>query len=126
MMNANTFIAEQTLFFNVYQQLNKLALENSIVQELFDDLIKKSVEYAQFRLSWSLATTNDKLSMDARRTEKHNQVLISIDVLERFLNHEKLDVSWRKNIGYKHTGEERKCQGDFACYLGYIETFKAR
>ena len=60
------------------------------------------------------------------RTGQHNSVIITLNLLERAIALEGGDNEWRDMIGRSTDGEERKQQGDFACYIAYNQAISYR
>lgn len=75
------------------------------------ELFRKAVAYAHLRANWMLATREERLDMDQRRTLAHNAFIDACNILSRAMAADE-DNSWRAVLG-----DDRKTIGDFACYL---------
>lgn len=95
-------------------------------QELLDDLVAASIKYADIRARWYFIALPRPETEDKRRTRAHNDVLLSLNILERYMISQNWDVSWRDEVGRKETGNERKKQGDYACYIAYLYAINER
>lgn len=94
--------------------------------ELFNDVLNACHEYAYIRSRWETFTIEQKIYNDDTRTNKHNMVIMSLDILVRYMKTRDYDTSWRALIGEDHIGKPRKDQGDFACYIAYHNGIKNR
>lgn len=95
-------------------------------KELYNDFINACISYANIRAIWSTSSSKIRRDMDEKRTLKHDMVLSSLDILDKYLAKQNLATNWRDIIGKQHSGQERKRQGDFACYISYIHGLSAR
>ncbi|WP_125587921.1 hypothetical protein [Companilactobacillus jidongensis] len=95
-------------------------------RELYNDLVNACISYANIRAVWSISTNKVRNDTDLKRTRKHDAVINNVDILERYLKQRNMDTGWRKIIGKERFGQERKRQGDFACYVAYICGLTAR
>ena len=108
---------------DIYEKLMaELDFHDIDIKELWDELIENSLEYATIRSKWlTLPTSEERFEKDQARTMKHNLVIISFNVLSRYLEKIGKDTSWRSQLG-----EDRKRIGDFVCYIAYILGLNAR
>jgi hypothetical protein len=79
---------------------------------LRNDLFRKGIEYARIRTQWHIATREQRLEMDQRRTLAHNAFIDSCNILSRNMAKADEDNSWRAELG-----DDRKVIGDFACFI---------
>lgn len=93
-------------------------------EEIFQNLIKASVKYANVRAGWDLLSNEEKMDTDANRTACHNLVIMNLNMTARILELHSKDVSWRDELGDET--ESRKRIGDFACYVACIRGLLAR
>ncbi|WP_334329119.1 hypothetical protein [Companilactobacillus sp. HBUAS59699] len=103
-----------------------LIVADDNAKELYSDFVDACVSYANIRAIWATSSSKVRYEIDEKRTANHNLVLSSLDALDRYLTKRNIDTNWRSIIGKQHSGQERKRQGDFACYIAYIQGLAAR
>ncbi|MFZ4591610.1 MAG: hypothetical protein ACOYN6_11465 [Ignavibacteria bacterium] len=86
-----------------------------------NDLIVYAVRYAQIRVEWMLSDTKRRIEVDLIRTKSHDAFIDSCNILSRQMGKLSEDNSWRQSLG-----NDRKTIGDFACYIHYAISIKAR
>lgn len=96
-------------------------LQKSKEQELVMDLISYAVRYAQKRVEWELSDLKSRVELDNSRTISHDAFIDSCNILARQMEKQSEDISWRKSLG-----NDRKTIGDFACYIHYALSIRAR
>lgn len=106
--------------------LSTIDVAGKDANDLYSDLVDACISYANIRAIWSTSTNKVRSDIDLKRTGKHNAVISSLNALERYLNQKNIDTSWRKIVGTGTVGQERKRQGDFACYIAYVCGLAAR
>ena len=95
--------------------------------ELYDELIRVAVRYADFRSNWCLWSREEKMEKDDSRTSCHNSVIIKCNQLARFLKTQGKSANWRDVLGDEEENPScRKRIGDFACYLVFVNALLAR
>jgi len=104
------------LFGKIFAELQK-----SKEQELVNDLIVYAIRYAQIRVDWIISDKNKRIEMDNIRTQSHNAFIDTCNILSRQMEKLSEDNSWRQLLG-----NDRKTIGDFACYIHYALSIKAR
>ena len=110
-----------------YRAISELPLINDTnLNESFNDFLDSCVSYSEMRSRWLLLSREEQRRVDAVRTSKHNAVLLSLTILERLCIKKGLPITWRNLIGRSEFGEERKRQGDFACYIAFVLSINAR
>ncbi len=90
-------------------------------KELLDDFARSAVDYAAIRAEWLLLSPERKAETDPQRTRRHDAVIVSVNVLARYLSSVGRDASWREELG-----DNRKRIGDFACYAAALLGLGAR
>lgn len=95
-------------------------------QELLTEFVTDCVKYANVRGNWNLLTQEEKRATDNRRTQLHNLVVSGLNILERYLKSQGKDTSFREIVGRSAEGQERKRQGDFACFVAYVSGISGR
>lgn len=95
--------------------------------ELYDELVKKSIEYASIRASWTLMSHDEKMSADEGRTMKHDSLIIKFNQLAKYLQLKGQPAMWRDLLGYEKDDKmNRKKIGDMGCYLAFVHALNAR
>ena len=85
------------------------------------DFVKNAIEYTQIRSKWYLISREERQATDGSRTNKHNQVIMALKLVVRYLASEGVDSSWFDEIE-----SDRKKIGDFANYITYIYAVNGR
>ena len=121
----------KTLSFDKMQEIHQLILNDlendQLAHELYNDLVKHSIKYAEIRSQWLTLTREQKIDMDSLRTSCHNVVIIQFNILSRYLKKQGKICEWRDMLGYEEDDKyNRKTIGDFACYLSFIYAINAR
>ena len=104
------------LFEKIFTQLQK-----SKEKDLVNELILYAIRYAQIRVEWLLSDKNKRIEIDNSRTQSHNVFIDSCNILSRQMEKLSEDNSWRQLLG-----NDRKTIGDFACYIHFELSIKAR
>lgn len=106
----------------IYNEMKEsIDLNDEDMVELLDELLEKCFNYAMMRMNWSLYTREEKMDKDSLRTSRHDTVITSFNMLSRYLEMNGKKAGWREKLG-----ENRKCIGDFACYLAFIQAINNR
>lgn len=136
----NYLIKKDTLTFEEMENLHVSILEsaNSIDEEfleIWQDLIEYAIDYTKIRAEWNFYSKDKKMEVDSMRTNKHDNVIITFLMLERFMIQKKWSIEWTKqlflqdiisNRTKKDVVESRKRIGDFANYLAFIYALNGR
>ncbi|MCD5189590.1 hypothetical protein IV460_00775 [Enterococcus casseliflavus] len=136
----NYLIKKDTLTFEEMENLHVSILEsaNSIDEEfleIWQDLIESAIDYTKIRAEWNFYSKDKKMEVDSMRTNKHDNVIITFLMLERFMIQKKWSIEWTKqlflqdiisNRTKKDVVESRKRIGDFANYLAFIYALNGR
>lgn len=101
---------------HIYHHIKLSSLEN-----LRDSLFRSAIEYAKIRVCYRLATIEECLELDQRRTLAHNALISSCNILSRNMAQRGENIEWRALLG-----DDRKEIGDFACYLHCIFGIEVR
>lgn len=95
--------------------------------DLYKDLLAAAVKYAESRARWPLWDREKRMEEDPVRTSRHNQVVLALDMLARYLQMQGKPALWRDTLGEEAQNPYcRKRLGDFACYLAFAESLNAR
>lgn len=95
--------------------------------DLYKDLLAAAVKYAGSRARWPLWDREKKMEEDPVRTSRHNQVILALDMLARYLRMQGKPALWRDTLGEEAQNPYcRKRLGDFACYLAFAESLNTR
>lgn len=101
--------------------------KDSHALELYDNIIRASVEYIGIRTQWALLDKESRKAINDQRTEKHNAVIDSFDQLASYLKSKGKSCTWRDLIGYEKDGKYfRKRIGDMGCYLAFLTSLSTR
>ena len=97
-------------------------------EELYDDLIVSAIDYAGMRALWTIKDNDWKASHDDKRTSYHDGLIISVNVLARYLQKAGKAAAWRDTLGYETDkgGLDRKRIGDFGCFLAFVHGINGR
>lgn len=101
------------------------------LDELYRDFLSACVTYANMRAQWPLMTKEQKMSDDPYRTSLHNNVLMALKVLIRYMERIQLPVDWFELLIPDRDADimqqpYRKLVGDFACHVADIMGVEAR
>lgn len=95
--------------------------------DLYDELLEAAVKYAKIRADWVMMSREEKMEKDPLRTALHNNVILQVNVLARYLRQVGKPALWREELGDEETDPTcRKVLGDFACYLAFVSGLCAR
>ena len=95
--------------------------------ELYDELIKRSIEYSNIRSKWTLMSFEEKAEKDAGRTMCHDVLIGKFNQLARYLEKQGRSCKWRDMLGYENEDRiNRKRIGDMGCYLAFVHGLNAR
>ena len=102
----------------LFEEISQKAIGNpdELFQDLYRDLLKCAVDYAQNRAAWSFMKWNERLGDSGSRTAKHNAFMAMLDAVCRNLGIEGIDEIM----------PERKTKGDFACYIALFLALEQR
>ena len=126
-INADTLTLEQM------QEIHKklcaglfILKDNEICEELFQDVLVSAKSYmAEYRAPWwSEWDKENRRNRDMSRTEAHDHLIRSFNILARYMENQKISIEWRNMLGDEE--EHRKRIGDFGCYLVFINCLNAR
>ena len=95
--------------------------------DLYGELIAAAIKYAAVRAKWAAMSREEKMEKDPMRTALHNNVILQVNVLARYLRQAGKHALWREELGDEETDPTcRKTIGDFACYLAFVSGLCAR
>lgn len=120
-----------TLTFDEMQQIHAELLEeirnDGDAVELYDDVVDAATRYAAIRAEWLRISVNKKAEIDSRRTSFHNNVIIRLNILARYLRMQGKKAAWRDRLGNEEENKYfRKTIGDFGCYIVFVNSLMAR
>ena len=94
---------------------------------LYEELVAAAIKYSAIRAEWALMSREEKMEKDPYRTSLHNDVILQINILARYLRKAEKPASWRDLLGDETANPMcRKVIGDFACYLVFVNGLCAR
>ena len=105
----------------LYYQIQAETVGQPELEELVEQLITASIQYARIRTDWALYDTPTRQANDARRTAAHNAVIEACNLLSHTMRQHGKDTTWRAELG-----DDRKIIGDFACYIHCLLGLSAR
>lgn len=106
---------------SVHRQLVKEAESDPDAIDLYSDLVNSAVKYAAIRAELGAMHRERKLEKDSHRTSLHNDVILQINILARYLRKAGKPALWRNELGNEEEDwSSRKRIGDFACYLAFV------
>ena len=118
-----TFEQMREIHRDMYQEIKN----DSLGQELYEELIGEATTYAEIRAKWQSLDREQKMEQDSFRTACHNSVIVSFNMLARYLKTQGKLAKWRDVLGYEEDDKYfRKTIGDFACYLVFVDSLCAR
>jgi hypothetical protein len=88
---------------------------------LREQMAHAAVAYARIRTDWQLASREERLEMDPRRTSAHNAFIDACNILSRAMVQAGESPDWRKRLG-----DDRATIGDFACWIHCLLGIAAR
>lgn len=101
--------------------IRNIDIRDEIAMELWEEQLAKCFRYQEMRMNWALYSREEKMEKDSLRTSIHDSVIIGFNMLSRYMEQNGLPTEWRCRLG-----ENRKCIGDFACYISYIYSINNR
>lgn len=112
---------------NIHQKMIEEIGEDEKALELYEAVKKAGVEYIEIRTKWAILPKGERKAINDLRTEKHNAVIDSLDVLCEYLRSVGHNAVWRDEIGYEKDGKYfRKRIGDFGCYIAFLLSLSTR
>ena len=106
---------------NYYNEIVDTCNKNDEVFEMWQEMLKKAIEYTSIRAKWSLMSTEEKVENDAYRTACHDSFINSLKMYVRYLKQIGIELSLNKLIE-----QDRKTIGDFANYIVFREASENR
>ncbi len=101
--------------------------EDEDALELYGDLGNAIFPYAEIRAKWHTLSREEKLDKDAFRTSCHDNVILHLNMLARYLKMQGKTAQWREALGDEKVDKSvRKGIGDFCCYIIFINSICAR
>ena len=101
--------------------------EDEDALELYGDLCKAIFPYAEIRAKWQTLSREEKLDKDAFRISCHDNVILHLNMLARYLKMQGKTAQWREVLGDEKVDKSvRKGIGDFCCYIIFINSICAR
>ena len=101
--------------------------EDEDALELYGDLCNAIFPYAEIRAKWHTLSREEKLDKDAFRTSSHDNVILHLNMLARYLKMQGKTAQWREALGDEKVDKSvRKGIGDFCCYIIFINSICAR
>lgn len=97
--------------------------EDEDALELYGDLCNAIFPYAEIRAKWHTLSREEKLDKDAFRTSCHDNVILHLNMLARYLKMQGKTAQWREILGDEKVDKSvRKGIGDFCCYIIFVNS----
>lgn len=109
------------IFKKYYNEIVDNCNKNDEVFEMWQDLLKKAIEYTSIRAKWSLMSREEKIDNDTHRTACHDSFINSLKIYVRYLKQLGIDFLVNELIE-----QDRKTIGDFANYIVFREAINNR
>lgn len=109
------------LFEKYYTEILDCCHKNDEAFDLWQNLLKKAIEYTSIRAKCSLMSTTEKNENDAHRTACHDSFINSLKIYVRYLKQLGFNLLVNELIE-----QDRKTIGDFANYIVFREAIKNR
>lgn len=82
----------------IYMELiGNINVNDEVFFELWNNVLEKCFKYMEIRMNWSLYSREKKIDIDSRRTAIHDTLIISFDMLSRYMEKNGKSTEWRKN-----------------------------
>ncbi len=91
---------------------------------LYTELLLASVRYIDIRANWPLWSKEERHEKGDLRTSCHDAVISRLNALAGWMEQNGKNTAWREELGDEV--ENRKCFGDFGCYLAFVNSVNAR
>lgn len=104
----------------IYETINEhLDRTDTDIVELYQDMIARAIRYAHIRAGWSALSREQKQDQDAGRTSAHDAFIASLNIIAR--TEGEVGAAWKERLA-----DDRKRNGDFACYIALFEGIGSR
>ncbi len=115
-------------FMLLKRTVNPKLSSDEDLRDLYMDFLKACIEYAKMRAEWAIMDQEHRNDADSLRTGMHNRVIMSINILKRYMTAQGLSTEWIFFPDEVDIMEQpyRKIAGDFACYVSQILGIGAR
>ena len=101
--------------------------EDEDALELYGDLCNAIFPYAEIRAKWHTLSREEKMDKDSFRTSCHDNVILHLNMLARYLKMQGKSAQLREALGDEKADKSvRKGIGDFCCYIIFINSICAR
>lgn len=112
---------------SIHEEMNEEIGNDTDAIELYEELLRKAIEYSLVRAKWTTMSTEEKADADQGRTFKHNSLIVKFNQLAKYLKMQGKAALWRDKLGYEEDDKlNRKRIGDMGCYLVFIHAINAR
>ena len=79
--------------------LDNANTEDEDFADLWADLMRAAVRYANIRANWRLISRQERMDTDDDRTFCHDSVIIRLNAVTRCMKMNGWDISWRDELG---------------------------
>ncbi|MFT8322389.1 MAG: hypothetical protein ABF649_15965 [Bacillus sp. (in: firmicutes)] len=119
--NCLPFEESSTIYNQIIESAN---LNDQEFKEFWEEMMNNAIIYANTRAKWSIQNFTERREVDERRTRQHNDFMFSLKLIASYMKEQNWNADWFNQLGTIEN--DRKCFGDFACYLVYINSLNAR
>jgi hypothetical protein len=105
----------------IFTEIESRTGDRGPLEQARHELIYLAVKYAQERVAWHLASTEDRRAREQVRVAAHNSLVDACNVLSRQMGAAGMGNEWRARLG-----DDRRVIGDFACFLHCLLGIRAR
>ena len=112
---------------SIHQEMYSEIGNDKDALELYEELLRKAIEYSAIRSKWTVMSSEEKMDADPGRTMKHDSLIVKFNQLAKFLKMQGKPAIWRDRLGYEEDDKiNRKKIGDMGCYIAFIHAINAR
>lgn len=112
---------------SIHQEMYSEIGNDQDALELYEELLRKAIEYSAIRSKWTVMSSEEKMDADPGRTMKHDSLIVKFNQLAKFLKMQGKPAIWRDRLGYEEDDKiNRKKIGDMGCYIAFIHAINAR
>lgn len=112
---------------SIHQEMYSEMGNDQDALELYEELLRKAIEYSAIRSKWTIMSPEEKMDADPGRTMKHDSLIVKFNQLAKFLKMQGKPAIWRDRLGYEEDDKiNRKKIGDMGCYIAFIHAINAR
>ena len=116
MENVLSYAEAKEIYGTINAHLNRTDAD---MVGLYQDMVARAIRYAHIRAGWAALTREQKRDQDAGRTSAHDAFIASLNIIAR--TEGEVGAAWKERLA-----DDRKRNGDFACYIALFEGIGSR